>query len=129
MTVYGQRDPDKVSDPEVIEFIEEKAANCQYVPALKRWLNCFPTGNVYVGSYDNLCTAPNRMYRDVCRFLGISIPEELEESQPELSKRINKGRTLKLKPEFADLIARRWADDMRNLETIYPEIGKNWERS
>jgi hypothetical protein len=65
-------------------------ASGDYLGQLRRWLTVFPREQIYVGFYEAIAAAPERLLREIFAFLGVDA--ELDLSRFRVKERILAGR-------------------------------------
>jgi hypothetical protein len=79
-------------------------ASGDYLGQLRRWLSVFPAEQVYVGFYEAIAAAPERLLREIFAVLGVDV--EVDFSRFLVKERILAGRPGELSPTLRRSLCR-----------------------
>jgi hypothetical protein len=120
-----ERDLSEVSESEILDFIlSPYQIKCgKYADQINRWQSRLKSGNLFIGVFDDLSQAPERLLLDVYRFLGIPgdaklLPKLVRTSIERTDSVANAGKR-EMPASIQSCLANLFADDIPALEKSF----------
>lgn len=98
---------------------ERSRARSDYLSTLDRWLDVFPSAQIYIGFFDDIVARPKELLGSVFRHLRIS--ESVDYEAFPYSQVINKGLGLAIPDMHRKVLMRIYRDE---IERLYARLGE-----
>jgi len=124
----GGPDQPEPTNEEILSFLAQPAVTerSDYLTTIERWTKSFSLDNVFIGFYDDILIAPQRLLDEVCEFLGVP-PLTLEEST--LKRIHHRSMKLPMPSEVREELQRRHRPMIEALATKFGEHPESWLRT